>query len=270
MGGAFDRKTAQEYEAWAQGPQGLAMDRWLKTCLPSLLAAHPGERVLDIGCGSGTHLLFLKELGLDISGVDPSPLMINQARKRLGSWCTLKTGAAEDLPFEDNTFDLSVMIRTLEFLENPVAALREAGRVTRRAVFVGGTNSASWSGLCRRMQGVWGSASPGVCRYYNLWTLRGIVRSALGPVPMAWHSSQEIPPLVGRVCGAVSGIRPERPLPFGAFVGLAATILYRVKTDNLAVKAPVRRAGRSVPSGATLGHIRAEGGVQRHERSDSV
>jgi len=246
------------------------MDRWLETCLPALLRVQAGERVLDIGCGDGTHLLLLEGLGLDISGLDASPVMINRARERLGHRCTLKTGRAEDLPFEDNAFDVSVLIHTLEFLEDPVAALREAGRVTRRAVFVGGMNEASWSGLCRRVRGVFRAAPLDTCRSYHLWALQGVVRSALGPVPTVWDSSLGVPPLVGRLCGAVAGRRPEKPLPFGAYVGLAATVVYRVKTDNLGLKVPVGRPGRSVPSGAAMGHIRVVGGTQHHERSRSV
>jgi SAM-dependent methyltransferase len=270
MGMVFDRETARQYAAWARGPQGRAMDRWLETCLPSLLAVHHGERVLDIGCGEGSHLLLLKGLGLDISGVDASPYMINRARERLGRRCTLKTGMAEALPFEDNAFDLSVMIQTLELVENPLEALREAGRVTRRAVFVGGMNSVSWSGLRRRMRKMVRSSPLDGCRFYNLWELKRVMRSALGPVPVAWHSSQGVPGPIARLCGAVSGCRPERPLPFGAYVGLVATIIYRVRTDNQPVKVPVGRARRSVPSGATMGHMGAGGGAQRHERSRSV
>ena len=244
MGMVFDKETARQYAAWARGPQGRAMDRWLETCLPLLLAVHRGERVLDIGCGEGSHLLLLKELGLDISGVDASPYMINRARERLGRRCTLKTGAAEDLPFEDNAFDLSVMIHTLEFIEDPLEALREAGRVTRRAVFVGGMNSVSWSGLRRRMRRMVRSLAPG--RLPVLQSLGAQGDHAVRPRSRA----RDVALVPGgsradrtALRGPFPAGRIERPLPFGAYVGLVATIIYRVRTDNQPVKVPVRPGG---------------------------
>jgi SAM-dependent methyltransferase len=270
MGFVFDKEAAARYALWAQGPQGRAMERWVESCLPGLLRIQPGERALDIGCGHGTHLLFLKRLGLDICGVDASPHMITAARQRLGHTCELRTAQARDLPFEDNAFDLSVMINTLEFLEDPLEALREAGRVTRRAVFVGVMNSASWAGLARRL-----SVSPpppplDCCRYYNFWQLKGLLRSALGDVPVRWRSSWTPPPVTRRVCGMVSGSGLEPRIPLGAFLGLSAELVYRFKTDNLALKVPVRPRGRTIADGAAMGEGSRWRGARDHERSPSL
>ena len=267
MGYVFGREAARQYEAWSQGPQGRAMDRWLEACLPDLLKVKAGERVLDIGCGDGTHLLAMKGLGLNISGVDASPHMINRARERLGHRCTLKTGRAEDLPFEDNAFDLSVMIHTLEFLDNPAEALREAGRVARRAVVVCVMNSASRQGLLRKLRP--SSVAPPLNRgrFFSLWELKTLVRGTLGRVPVSWHSSPSLPPAVVRTCGMIVGRALPRSLPFGPFLGLSASILYRFKTDNLTLKVPVRSGRRTLPDGAAMGEIERlrEGGCR--ERS---
>jgi len=267
MGYVFDREAARRYAAWSQGPQGRAMEQWLASCLPGLLRPHPRERVLDIGCGGGTHLLFLRSLGLDISGVDASPQVINLARERLGRHCTLKSGPAEDLPFEDNAFDLSVMIHTLEFVEDPVEALREAGRVTRRAVFVCVMNSLSWRGLFRRLRP--SSLAPPLDRgrFFSLWELKDIVRGTLGPVPTAWQSPPGLPPRIGRWYARLSDRPVEPSLPFGSHLGLSATILYRFKTDNLTIKVPVRARSRTLPDGAAMGHPETVHGARCNERS---
>jgi SAM-dependent methyltransferase len=243
------------------------MERWLSSCLPDLLRPLPRERVLDIGCGEGTHLLFLQGLGLDVSGVDASPHMVNRARERLGRLCTLKAGRAEDLPFEDNAFDLSVMIHTLEFVEDPAAALREAGRVTRRAIFVCVMNSLSWRAFLRKLK----PFSPGPpldrARPYHLWGLKGLVRRTLGPVPMAWHSAAGLPPAAGTWFVKLTG-RPVVPsLPFGPHLGLSATILYRFRTDNLSLRVPVRARGRSLPDGAAMEQPGTAHGARCDERS---
>ncbi|MBW1912155.1 MAG: methyltransferase domain-containing protein, partial [Deltaproteobacteria bacterium] len=88
----FDIRSARLYETWYQSPWGKAMDGFVEKLTPSLLNPQPGERILDIGCGSGNHLLIFNKLGLDISGVDASPYMVSMARERLGDRCSLKTG----------------------------------------------------------------------------------------------------------------------------------------------------------------------------------
>ncbi|MFW5418049.1 methyltransferase domain-containing protein [Nocardiopsis sp. CNT-189] len=50
--------------------------------LLELLAARPGERVLDAGCGTGEHAARLREAGAEVVGVDASPEMIDRARAR--------------------------------------------------------------------------------------------------------------------------------------------------------------------------------------------
>ena len=71
-----------------------------------------GDRVLDVGCGSGRLTLaaqqWVRENGEAI-GIDPSPEMIEVARqnaKRAGSKAKFELGPAESLPFPDGTFDV--------------------------------------------------------------------------------------------------------------------------------------------------------------------
>ncbi|MFP4036431.1 MAG: class I SAM-dependent methyltransferase [Desulfobacteraceae bacterium] len=252
MGLVFDRATASKYAEWRSGPNGQAAEAWVRACLPALLHPRPGERALEIGCGDGIHLVFLKELGLKVDGLDASPVMVDLARDRLGQRCAVRKGAAEDLPFEDNSFDLALLIHTLEFVDNPYQALREAARVARRAVFVAVMNSLSWQGLARRIPSPAPDPIFGRGRFFSLWELKALIRQAMGDVPLCWRSSLEGGPILGKIQGVFPGKTDECTLPFGSYLGLAATILYRFRTDNLGVKLPVRGAGKSVVSGATM------------------
>ena len=93
---------------------------------------HPGERVLDIGCGTG---LLLEQLRRETpqaayAGVDLCPAMLSKAVHRSGP-SLLIVGDAAQLPFADRTFDLVVSTSSFHFWPNPLAGLREIARVLR-------------------------------------------------------------------------------------------------------------------------------------------
>ena len=221
------------------------MDTFIETLIPELLEPRHKERVLDIGCGAGNHLLFLNKLGLDITGIDASPYMISLAGKRLGHRCTLKTGLAEDLPFDDNEFDLAVLIHTLDFLDNPVQALREAGRVAKRKVFIGVVNSLSWHIINDKLKGLNTETISRYSKSFTLWELQSHIKRAYGSVPVAWRSDRIWPRFLDRLCGFLSDGWSLKSCPFSSFLGIAATIKYTVKTNNLPLKIRVEKAGRS-------------------------
>lgn len=270
MGLIFDIRSATLYEAWCHSPQGRAMERLAEKFIINLLDPQPGERVLDVGCGAGNHLLFLSKLGLDITGIDASPYMISRARERLGKRCTLKTGIAEDLPFDDNEFDLAVLTNTLEFLDDPLPALREAGRVANRRVFIGVMNSLSWYCLFNKLQGLFRESLLNHVRFYNMWELKSHVRVAFGQVPIAWGSAQIWPPFLNRIGEIITDQWSLNHLPFGSFLGLAATVIYRMKTDSLPLKVRMSKARQSIARSLTMGNNNREEGVRGDERGLSI
>ena len=251
MGLIFDIQSARLYESWCRSPVGRAMDKFIERFINELLEPQPKERVLDIGCGAGNHLLFLNQLGLDITGVDASPYMVNIARKRLGDRCNLKTGMAEDLPFDDNEFDLAVLINTLEFLDDPLKALREAGRVAKKKVFVCVMNSLSWHCVCDKLHGLFFETLSTHIHPYHIWELKSYVRRAYGPVPIIWRSEQPRTLIANRIEGSRSSAWGLGCWPFGPFLGLSATIEYRLKTDNLPLKIRVGKIEQPVVGGIT-------------------
>ena len=99
----------------------------------------PGQRVLDVGCGTGAvALAAAKRLGADgeVRGIDASPQMIAKAQRKAAkraSSATFDIAAIEDLPFEDASFDRVVSQFVIHHLPGGLAldGLREAARVLR-------------------------------------------------------------------------------------------------------------------------------------------
>ncbi len=79
MGYVFDFKDAGNYDAWLdKGRNRHCLDLEIKLIL-DLLSPEKGQRVLDIGCGTGVSLEPLLEQGLSLTGIDPSPYMLDLA-----------------------------------------------------------------------------------------------------------------------------------------------------------------------------------------------
>lgn len=101
-----------------------------------LLELSDGNRVLDVGCGTGDDVLMLaKRVGPRgrAVGIDNSDGMIGQARARADDipWVSFENGDAHDLSFPDDSFDAVRTDRVLQHLEHPSKALSELVRVTR-------------------------------------------------------------------------------------------------------------------------------------------
>src|ERR1700677_5084212 len=66
------------------------------------LAAQPGERILDLGCGDGQLTLRIANSGASVVGIDASPEMVAAAQARA---VKADNGPAEKLPYPDHAFD---------------------------------------------------------------------------------------------------------------------------------------------------------------------
>ncbi|AQA03552.1 hypothetical protein BVC93_15300 [Mycobacterium sp. MS1601] len=73
--------------------------------------ARPGDRVIDIGCGTGYFASALSSAvspGGAVVGIDPSPTLVDYAGRANPGGCTFAVAGAEDLPFADSSFDVAV------------------------------------------------------------------------------------------------------------------------------------------------------------------
>ena len=114
-------------------------DRFMGRYVPKLAVALAdaagvtgGMRALDVGCGPGglTHELAVR-LGEDhVAAIDPSPQFAAANRERHPG-ADVRDGAAEDLPFADDTFDVALSSLVIAFMSDADAGAREMARVTR-------------------------------------------------------------------------------------------------------------------------------------------
>ncbi|WP_101295283.1 methyltransferase domain-containing protein [Halegenticoccus soli] len=99
----------------------------------SLLDIEPGDRVLDVGCGTGFGTEGLLQYTDDVHGLDQSAHQMEKAFRKFGKRGSVRfyRGDAERLPFKDGSFDLVWSSGSIEYWPNPVAALRELRRVVK-------------------------------------------------------------------------------------------------------------------------------------------
>jgi SAM-dependent methyltransferase len=85
---------------------------------------------LDIGCGEGRFCRILRGHGIRATGIDPTAALLRRARE-LDPDGDYREGRAEQLPFEDGSFDLAISYLTLVDIPDLDAAVAEMARVLR-------------------------------------------------------------------------------------------------------------------------------------------
>lgn len=110
-----------------------AIGRPVATDLIELAALEPGERVLDVACGTGiVARLAREEVGADgtVAGLDPNPGMLAVAREvAAGTGVEWHQASAESMPLPDASFDVVLSQMGLQFVPDKSAAVDEMARV---------------------------------------------------------------------------------------------------------------------------------------------
>ena len=116
-------------------------ERTFKRRLVELAAPRAGERVLDVGCGTGTLALELARTGASVSGVDADEAMLARAQRKAAAAhiaLDLQTAMAQELPYAHDIFDIAVsslffhhLVRRDKFAvaSEVVRVLRPGGRL---------------------------------------------------------------------------------------------------------------------------------------------
>ncbi len=87
-----------------------------------------GQRVLEVGCGSGHWLHWLRDSNVNVVGLDPSAGMLSAARSKVGSRHLIR-GRAEAVPCASASCAGVFCVNALHHFEDPAAFVREAKRV---------------------------------------------------------------------------------------------------------------------------------------------
>ncbi|SDO93180.1 Ubiquinone/menaquinone biosynthesis C-methylase UbiE [Pedococcus dokdonensis] len=148
---------------------GSFMGRFSEPLAPAFADAagvSAGQRVLDVGAGPGAlTAVLVAVVGADhVAAIDPSQSFVAALHERLPD-VDARAGAAESLPWADDSFDAALAQLVVHFMRDAVAGLREMSRVTRP----GGTVAAC----------VWDHAGGG------------------GPLSLFWDAVHELDPLAG-------------------------------------------------------------------------
>jgi demethylmenaquinone methyltransferase/2-methoxy-6-polyprenyl-1,4-benzoquinol methylase len=141
LGPTYDRYAA--LLSFGQDP------RW-RRFLVSRVDVGPRGTVLDVATGTGAVARELvAQKGCTVVGLDQSPEMLAEARRRVPADVTLLEGRAEQLPFPDATFDALTFTYLLRYVADPGATLQELVRVVRPGGSIAGLEFALPRGVWR-------------------------------------------------------------------------------------------------------------------------
>ncbi|HTU42474.1 MAG TPA: class I SAM-dependent methyltransferase [Candidatus Aquilonibacter sp.] len=136
-----DEKLQQEFNRWAAAGEGPKMEQHhldITSKTIRRMDLRPGERVLDLGCGSGWATRLLARLvgeGPDgfgqVVGLDVSDEMIREARAASKDFDNILYvwGSAEQIPWEENFFDKVLSVESFYYYADQDRALKEIFRV---------------------------------------------------------------------------------------------------------------------------------------------
>lgn len=148
---------ANDYDNWYKSKLGNFVDTVEKRLIEDMAGFKAGEKVLDLGSGTGNYSLWLTTKGLKVTGLDQSRAMMNIAKEKAveGNLAIDWVEAdATQLPFSNESFDLVLSVTAIEFMDDIEAVLKEAIRVLKpngRLVIGVLTKDSPWGKLYQQM-----------------------------------------------------------------------------------------------------------------------
>jgi SAM-dependent methyltransferase len=140
---SFNASDADAYEHF--------MGRWSARMADPFLTfvgVMPGQRVLDVGCGTGTVTLALANRGCAVVGMDASePYLEGARRRRPHASVVYEQGDARSLTYPPGSFDASVSLLAIDVIPEPDRVATEMRRVTRKGGIVACATFDFWGGF---------------------------------------------------------------------------------------------------------------------------
>ena len=231
MGYVFSLEDTERFENWFQSEPGRSVFALESHLLSRVWEPVSPQRVLEVGCGSGFFLEWFVSNGHIVTGIDPSSSCLEAARKRMGSRISLSRGVAESLPFEDNEFDTVALISSLEFVDDPSRALREAFRVARSNVLIGALNKYSIGRVQYFFEKFWKNSVYSHARFFSIFQLRRMTGRILsGSVPVEWRTCIAFPIPLLRYMRSLERCSLLHRYPFGHFIAMRIDMRNRFRT----------------------------------------
>jgi SAM-dependent methyltransferase len=133
---AFAELKQRQSVMWGNGPYERITNtiRDIHALVIERVDPKPGERVLDAATGTGAVAILAAQRGADVVGMDLAPVLIETARERAaqeGVSVQFDVGDAEEMPYEDASFDVVTSTCGVMFAPDHEAVASELARVTK-------------------------------------------------------------------------------------------------------------------------------------------
>lgn len=130
----FAEFKGRQREMWSSFAPTAALTTPVAGHLVEFASVRAGEKVLDVGCGTGVVAVTVALRGAEVSGLDLTPALLDHARenaKLAGCDVSWTEGDAERLPYDDGAFDVVLSQFGHMFAPRPEVALAEMRRVLK-------------------------------------------------------------------------------------------------------------------------------------------
>ena len=185
---------------WFVGRRAI-LESFMERIRLSFVSRPSSLKILDVGCGTGANLEMLAQFG-ESEGVDVSAEALEFCKKK---GLKVHSGLAEELPFEDQSFDVVTALDVIEHLDDDIAGLKEMNRVLK--------NDGQTLIFVPAFMWLWG-VQDDISNHRIRYTRKEIVarlQSAGFEIERATYANITffMPILLGRVLMKIIGIKPE-------------------------------------------------------------
>ena len=192
----FTEITENQKKTWAAGDfnQIARQNVVMAEALCSAVDPLPGQRVLDIACGSGTAALVAERRYCKVTGIDYVPELIERAKLRAdanGQEVEFRVEDAQNLPFADDSFDVVISVYGVQFAPDQERAAGEMVRVCKPGGVIGlaGPIPEGWSGDLFKTHAKYMPPPPGV------------------KSPLRWGTDEGLNELLGQSCSSIKNTK---------------------------------------------------------------